>query len=281
MIATAIAGFAAESLGHWRFAFFVPAGLLFGVWGLFFVLQRNRPEDVGFPPVEADGDSNGLELSDTGSGDKDGQADWQTIISVLKEPMVLLMGAAYFLLKPTRYAILFWAPLYISEQLGTGILESAGISICFELGGPLGTLFGGYVSDIIFKGRRIPICVLSFFALAAIMFSSNHLAAMESRLVFAGLFFAIGFLLYIPDSLLSGTAAIDFGTRKGASTAAGLVNGCGSVGAILGGSLPGKVSDTWGWGPIFPALAVLVLLAGLVLLPKWNALPAAQAQKKN
>jgi len=31
--------------------------------------------------------------------------------------------------------------------------------------------------------------------------------------------FGIGFFLYMPDSLVSGTAAIDFGTRQGAGTA--------------------------------------------------------------
>jgi sugar phosphate permease len=53
-----------------------------------------------------------------------------------------------------------------------------------------------------------------------------------------------------------------------------VINGFGSIGAMLGGSLPGKISDTWGWNPLFTVLAVSVLLAGLILLPKWNAMPA-------
>ena len=49
----------------------------------------------------------------------------------------------------------------------------------------------------------------------------------------------IGLLLFGPDSIISGTAAIDFGTKQGASTAAGIINGMGSVGAIIGGTIPG------------------------------------------
>jgi len=278
MVASAIAAFAAENLGHWRFAFFVPAALLFGVWILFFVLQRNRPEDAGLPPVEEHrGDTKSVS-SQAKTGDAAQQGHWQTIKSVLREPMVLVMGAVYFFLKPTRYAILFWGPLYIHEQLGTGIMKSAGISLCFELGGPLGTLFGGYVSDVLCKGKRMPVSVVSLFLLAIVLFSFNSLAAFESPRVFAGLFFAIGFLLYIPDSLVSGTAAIDFGTKEGASTAAGVINGFGSIGAMLGGSLPGN-AETWGWDPIFIGLAVSVGLAGLILLPRWNALPVTSAQE--
>jgi OPA family sugar phosphate sensor protein UhpC-like MFS transporter len=84
----------------------------------------------------------------------------------------------------------------------------------------------------------------------------------------------MGLLLYAPDSLVSGTAAVDFGTKKGASTASGLVNGCGSIGAILGGTIPGFFQKTWGWDGVFTLLAGSVLLAALLLLPKWNALPS-------
>ena len=115
--------------------------------------------------------------------------------------------------------------------------------------------------------------------LGGILFTFNHLAAYESKWIIAALLFSIGFLLYIPDSLLSGTAAIDFGTKKGASTAAGFINGLGSAGAILGGSLPGIVSERWGWNVLFSALAITVTLAALLLMPKWNAVPAASSGK--
>jgi OPA family glycerol-3-phosphate transporter-like MFS transporter len=279
LVATAIAAFAAQSLGHWRFAFFVPAALLFGVWILFFILQRNRPKDVGLPPIEEYRGDTKTMLLHPQTGEDAQQGNWQTVRSVLKEPMVRVMSAVYFFLKPTRYAILFWGPMFVHEQLGTGIMKSAGISLCFELGGPLGTLFGGYVSDVVCKGKRMPVSVLSLLALAVVLFFFNRLAALESAWVLAGLFFVIGFLLYIPDSLVSGTAAIDFGTKEGASTAAGVINGFGSMGAILGGGyLPGKIAETWGWNPLFTVLAVSVLLAGLILLPKWNALPATSDQ---
>jgi OPA family sugar phosphate sensor protein UhpC-like MFS transporter len=94
-----------------------------------------------------------------------------------------------------------------------------------------------------------------------------------TKWMLGGSLFMIGFLLYAPDSLVSGTAAVDFGTRKGASTAAGLINGFGSVGAIVGGTIPGFLHDRWGWGGIFAALALSLFLAGCLLLPKWNALP--------
>jgi MFS transporter, OPA family, glycerol-3-phosphate transporter len=95
------------------------------------------------------------------------------------------------------------------------------------------------------------------------------------RTCLGGCLFAIGFLLYAPDSLVSGTAAVDFGTKKGASTAAGLINGCGSVGGAVGATLPGLLYHQLGWDGLFQVLAASLFLAACLLLPKWNAKPAA------
>ena len=85
--------------------------------------------------------------------------------------------------------------------------------------------------------------------------------------------FLVGFLIYGPDSLVSATAAVDFGTRKGASTASGIINGLGSIGAIAGGTIPGFFKDTWGWAGIFIFMAGSVFMAGSLMITKWNALP--------
>ena len=50
-LASTVAGYAASWWG-WRFAFLVPAGMLLGIWALFWCFQRDRPEDVGLPSIE-------------------------------------------------------------------------------------------------------------------------------------------------------------------------------------------------------------------------------------
>ena len=90
----------------------------------------------------------------------------------------------------------------------------------------------------------------------------------------------VGFLIYGPDSLVSATAAVDFGTRKGASTASGIINGMGSIGAMLGGYIPG-FKDTLGWDRIFVLMAGSILIAGFLMLTKWNALPENAAIENN
>ena len=270
-VASPFAGFCADYFTNWRYGFFGPATALFVIWALVLVLQEDKPEDVGLKSIEEYHKVKQAVLSDDDGAVEEGS--WKSTLVVVKTPMVLILGAFYFFLKPVRYAILFWGPLYISEKLGTGMTRSAVVSVCFELGGPLGILSAGYISDKVFRSRRMPISIICLIGLSIVLFSFNYLAGYQNTLLVACLLFAIGFLLYGPDSLLSGAAAVDFGTKTGASTASGFINGMGAIGAILGGALPGVIATKWGWEPLFYMLGITTMLSAIVLIPKWNALP--------
>jgi sugar phosphate permease len=215
LVASPFAGWWAYTLiGTWHAAFFSSAAVVGLVAVLFFIFQRNKPEDVGLPAVEPEPQLTAQE------------ADAQSKISIL-EPLkeilrnrtVLVLGLAYFLLKPARYAILLWGPVIVFEQMpSVGKVGAAIIPTAFELAGLLGPILLGLASD----------------------------------------------------SMISGAAAIDFGTAKAGATAAGFVNGCGSVGAILGGLLPGYFDSV----TVFIVFAGCALFSALVLLPHWNSRPA-------
>src|SRR5262249_43212444 len=103
-IASIVAGYAAMRYG-WRYAFFVPAGLLLVIWILFVLLQRNRPEDVGLPPIEKyHGEREPvMDIKEKPNQEKEGT--WQVVSAVLQNGMVWYLGAVYFLIKPTRYLL--------------------------------------------------------------------------------------------------------------------------------------------------------------------------------
>lgn len=280
LVGAPFAGLMAVYLGGWQYAFYAPAAVLVVVLVLFILVQKNSPSDVGLPPIEEYHRD-----PDAKTGDDHVEPDaqsysWDSVLQVVRNRTVLLLGAVYFFLKPTRYAILFWGPLYVDETLGTGMAESAIVSVSFFLAGPLSVLAAGYASDRLFQSRRLPYCVISMFLLFLLLFFFNDIAAVESKAMTAALLFMVGFLIFGPDSLVSATAAVDFGTKSGASTASGLINGMGSVGAIAGGTIPGFFKDSWGWDGVFTFLAVSVLIAGLLLIPKWNALPNTDSSER-
>ncbi len=276
MAASWVAAAAAGWWG-WRYSLWAPAVCLLAIALLFRLLQRDRPEDVGLPPIEKyHGEAESVVVEGESPADEP-VGSWKVIAEVLTNRMVLLLAMTYLLVKPTRYLIMFWAPLYIHEKLGTQTLESSVIGSLPDIAGLVSPFFGGWLSDRFFRAKRMPLSVIALFGCAALWFCFGHLPA--TRLALGLGLFGIGFLIYIPETLLSASAAIDFGTKKGASTASGLINGCGSVGALIGLTIPGWIGNTLEagadvWQPIFIGLGIGLAVAALMLLRQWNRLPA-------
>ncbi|MCH2118399.1 MAG: MFS transporter [Pirellulales bacterium] len=277
MVASVFAGYWGDLMG-WRFAFFIPAATLLGVWVLFILFQRNRPEDVGLPSIETYHGEETAVLVEDPSPEDEHKGSWKVIKEVLSNRTLLVICLAYFLTKPARYAILFWGPKYINEKLGSGMTESGAISALFETAGIAGAILSGVVSDRVFGARRAPVCVIALVALGGFLLVMDGLPA--TRVVMAGSYLLIGLLIFVPDTILNGPAAIDFGTKQGAATAAGFINGAGSVGGIIGGTIPGFFADRWGWNGVFLLLGGMALTAAVVLMPQWNAMPATASRTK-
>jgi len=168
-VASVYAGYFGDLWG-WRYAFYVPAATLLVIWLLFIWLQRNKPEDAGLPPIEEyHGEGEAVLLTDEMPAEER-EGSWKVILEVCTNPMVLLLAAVYFFIKPARYAILFWAPKYLNERLGTNMLESGAISGLFQLAGPISVLAGGVLSDKLFGSKRNPVSIICLFLLAGALF---------------------------------------------------------------------------------------------------------------
>lgn len=264
LVATPFAGWWAYQVYHdWRVAFISSAIVVLVATVLFFFLQRNCPEDVGLPAVE-------VELEPVSNVVVPRESMWAGLRIVMKNRTVLVLGLAYFMLKPARYAILLWGPVIIYERMPEiGKVASAIVPTSFELAGLVGPILIGIASDKYFGARRVPACVLSLVLLTICL--ALFVPAMQSGSLYmvVGLLFMMGLTLYGPDSMICGSAAIDFGSKHGAASAAGFVNGCGSVGAILGGLLPGYFDTI----TVFLVFTATALLASLMLVPFWNSRP--------
>jgi sugar phosphate permease len=185
--------------------------------------------------------------------------------ALVRSPVVWSLGAAYFCLKLTRYAILFWAPYYLKQVLGYETTLAADVATAFEWGGVAGAVVVGVLSD---RVRRVPrplIAVVCVVGLAGAFRLYMEVGPGVAGNV-AGLAL-IGFLLFGPDSLVSAAAAQDAGGPRAAALAAGLINGIGSVGAIFQEALVRGVSARWGWDGLFRAFVGLSLAAAVCLVP--------------
>jgi sugar phosphate permease len=276
LVATLLATWLMVAYG-WEMAFFGPALLVAGFGLLFLKSQPRSPEQVGLPHVEQyysevsddhekQGEESGDEEADSEVDSEEGPSNLRL---VLTSRPIWTLGLSYVVLKFVRYSLLFWLPLYMTQSLGYRRGEAGYTSVAFDVAGILGVILAGVVSDRVFKSRRAPVVVIMMAALAVATYAFPHFSALGrmENIIAIGV---IGFLLYGPDSITAGVAAVDFGKTKAASLAAGFVNGVGSIGGALSGVVVGYVSQQYGWDGVFSLFAPLCAAGALLMATLWN-----------
>ena len=225
MLVKSAGGYLLGSLG-WRWSFWGCTVLSFGIWWLVYFWQRTRPEDVGLTPLVVDESTAPRAVAAA-------QSDRVTLGEYLRlatNPIILAMGASYFCIKFLRYALDSWLPAFLNLQ-GLGIDQASYYSQIFDFAGLGGVLLAGWAMDRWFRGNWAACC-----AVMAAGIICGYLAVLRfggSPVSVAFWFGLVGFMLYGPDTLLCGAAAVQVAGEKNGVAVAGLVNGMGSVGAIL------------------------------------------------
>ena len=259
-------GFAAYMLGHygWRWSFFGASMILLVIWAIVFYLHPNRPEDVGLKPIIDDDDPAENEAENTDKEEKGLGWTREVVITVVT------MGFIYFGIKFLRYALWSWVPFLLNNNFGLAGDDAGYLSTVFDIFGFAGVIFAGFVSDRLFKGRRSLLSFIMLF-LMALSFVLMYTMGSTSLLYFTISMGLAGFMLYGPDSLISGVGAIDVGTKRGALVAAGIINGTGSIGPIFQEEIIGwmYVKYNHELTPIFLLLVVVASITALITFILW------------
>lgn len=264
-----VAAFCAASFG-WRSALFVP-GVVCILGGLFLLNRlRDLPQSLGLPPVEKFRNEASAETIQH----QERELSVKEILGryVLRNKYIWILAAVAFFVYVVRSAINDWTALYLMETKGYGLVAANGCVTCFEIGGFIGMLVAGWLSDRVFKGRRGP--AFPIFGIGVI--GSVILFAMipHAGMFFdASILFAIGFFLFGPQMLI-GLAAAELAHKKAAATACSFASGWFAyAGSAVAGFPIGAAAQAWGWSAFFTALTVSGVIIVLCSLPLWSARP--------
>lgn len=246
--------------------FFIPAAIMI-VWVLLDAwLIKETPEDAGFPY---------LDTHDASSGH---MHEEYTTLDLLKKvfcnPLMLMLAGVELTSGVLRNGIMQWYTIFAKQVPQPGaefIIKEWGLLLC--LFAIVGSFSGGLISDKYFQSRRGPPAAI--FSAFMLMMAAVMAMALKTQPLVVG----IAALLIVAavtgvHSLMSGTAAADFGGRKATATCSGIVDGCVYLGSAVQSVAVGYLSGIdWKWWPVF--LMPFALAGGIVAWRIWHALPDA------
>ena len=256
-------------LAHYPFyvVFLVPAGALVVMAVVDFFLVRDTPGAAGL------GD---FDTGDASSGDTT-PVDLKYVFGkVFTNPVMLNLAAAEFCTGFVRQGLLLYYAEFINEvhgvQLGSTLFSVASTGV--TVGGIVGGILCGWMSDRLFQSRRAPVAFLFYLAQALSVLALGLTRSPALACVLIG--FSCIWIFGV-HGMLSGTAAADFGGKKAAASATGMLDGVQYVASGFTGFGLGWILKTYGWG-VWTFAIIPFSLAGAALIARlWNARPGAGA----
>ena len=253
----------AAHYGAWRWCFLIPGiaavgGAIICILGL-----KDTPQSVGLPEIEG---------TNTGKEKLQGIPGAHKSFlrhMVFKNKWVWMLSIANIFVYVLRMGILDWGPKFLTEDRGMDIKSAAWSVAIFELTAIVGTIFAGWASDHIFKGKSHRMCLFSMIGAVlflAIFALGEGLNPIVSTLVLA----MSGFCIYGPQALI-GIGAANQATKEASATANGLAGICGYIGSSLSALAVGLIADNLGWKAVFITFIAVGVIGAIVFLFMWKA----------
>ncbi|KAK7907057.1 hypothetical protein WMY93_015669 [Mugilogobius chulae] len=265
----------------WGLSFIVPGAIIAGTGIICFFFLVDKPEDVGCSPPVQHGD--GSEVVEAGSEHSE-EEEAIGFCAALKIPGVLEFSFCLLFAKLVSYTFLFWLPLYISNVAHFDPKAAGDMSTLFDVGGIVGGILAGLVSD--YTGARASTCWVMLVTAAPMLFVYNSVGQ-QSLGTAVGLLLLCGALVNGPYALITTAVSADLvrtfccvlmfvmcvclgtheslrGNSRALSTVTAIIDGPALWYALLW-DLSGRIISPSGWNNVFYMLISADVLACLLL----------------
>ena len=248
----------------WRWCFYVPA-VLAGLAAVFcFFCVKDSPTEAGVPELELDA----AKPADGGAAKTVTTRDRLRLVYGNK--VIGAIAIANFFVYIVRFGFLDWGPTFLKQFKGIPVAKGGLMIIAFELAAVVGTVFAGWITDRVFRGRGVRTCV--FCMLFAALFSfgfwylPNGAPIWQATLLLMG----AGFCIYGPQALI-GIVAANQATKEAAAMANGFTGIMGYASTTVSGIGVAFIKEHYGWGVTLGAIAGFALIGMVLFLLAWNA----------
>ncbi|MEE9099052.1 MULTISPECIES: MFS transporter [Pseudomonas] len=230
---------------EWRWIFRLPVLLMLAGGIVFYLVARERPQDMGFEPLTDTGVANAEDrASEAAHGEE--ESSTQRYLAVLKNPRLLVAALSLGFQNAARYGLIVWVPVHFlgaNWQKGQSFIDPKWITIALPVGMAVGALSNGWVSDRLFGSKRYR-AIMLYMVLGALTSLWMWSLPAHSGVGLLALFLC-GFFVYGPASSFWALCPDLVGARR-AGTATGIMNFSSYLFAGLAEPLIGRMLDTTG-----------------------------------
>jgi len=249
-----IGAFIIIALG-WRYVFVIPVLPLSIAAIIFYILIRNQPYEKGFKVswINEKPTEKVSFLDNAKTAYKIALSDWR----------MLCTYASYGGSQYSRFAIYTWVPAYIFSLTGN-IVKGAWVTAAFALGGSIGSLIVGYLSDVM--GKRYPLIVfgMTMSALSLFVFAINPhapITILSTLMAICG----AGIEAVEVSYFLLPIDILDKAEQQ--ATGVGCMNAWGKTFATFQGALFGLMLDLSGYRFAFIITGLIALVSAFLVIP--------------
>lgn len=204
---------------------------------------------------------------------------------VLGNSSLWLLSLSYFFVSIARSGLGDWAIKFLHDSWLLDVDQASTCLVYLEIGGFVGSLVGGILSDKVFDGKRAPVIGLfSALIIAPVALLSMRDAIPPTMIPYVPnvAYLLFGFFSFTPHMMI-GLAAREWTQPRMQATAGGLVKFVAQVGSAAAGAPLGFLMDRYGWSCGLATISVMSGLSLLLMVPVWSkcAGPTPPSTKKN
>jgi sugar phosphate permease len=170
----------------------------------------------------------------------------------------------YFLMNSVLYGMLTWVPMYLVNAKHFSLVKMGFLASTPAIGGLLGAILGGYISDKVFLKRRKPTMLITAIATAIMMLVvtqiPNNGTLVALSLGFAGFFLNVGWPAFTayPMGLTN---------RDTYPVAIATVNSGGNLGGFFSPMIVGAILDATGnYNLAFGFFGIMLIIGFCIIL---------------
>lgn len=276
------AGFAILGSEHWQSASYImPAGIALVFALIVLILGKGSPRHEGLPALEEMMPEEKVVLNNTlAVKAPENMSAFQIFCTyVLRNKNAWYVSLVDVFVYMVRFGIISWLPIYLLTVKHFSKEQMSVAFLFFEWAAIPSTLLAGWLSDKLFKGRRMP---LAMICMALIFICLIGYWKSESLLMVTIFAATVGCLIYVPQFLAS-VQTMEIVPSFAVGSAVGLRGFMSYIfGASLGTSLFGVMVDKMGWhGGFYLLMGGIVCCILFCYLSHRGALELEQQRKNN